>query len=104
MASGYINVYLGKDKKVSKKNHIKKYSIGNENKYKYIVVKPSDFKISSSAKYFILVESDKDSKAVFNLTIIKNSLKLPIEIGLPKPIGLGDKESVEFYFNNGKTD
>lgn len=41
-----------------------------------------------------------DTQAAFNMTMIKNSLKMPIEVGITKVVGLGEKESTELFFVN----
>lgn len=36
------------------------------------------------------------------MTVMKNQLKQPIEFGIIKPIGLGQMESADFFFQNTK--
>ena len=56
--------------------------------------------MSKPSYFYFKIESDKKSKAIFNMSVIKNSLKLPLEIGITKTVSLGELESAEYYFTN----
>lgn len=71
---------------------------GNERKYEYITVKPSKAPDNKSGNFYFRIQEMKNTKAAFIITVIKNSLKQRLEIGLTKQIGVGPKESAEFFF------
>lgn len=96
--TGMLRIYVGSSKNVGENEHLMMKDFGNEEKYEYIIVKPSSFPENKSGTFYFRIQETKNQKSAFILTVIKNSLKQQLEIGLPKQIGVGPKESAEFFF------
>jgi hypothetical protein len=99
MLSGFVNVYMGRDEKVSPSNYDEIYSLESGlSTHKFIQIQPHKYGVKTASEWFFFIDNPKLSESAFTLCVDKNNTKMPIEPGITKFTHLGPGEGTDYFY------
>ena len=100
MLSGFVDVYVSDDPKISEKNFKDKYEMeANLDVHKFFSVNPeSGYDIHRGELFYLLVKNSKDNDAGLTINVDKNSMDSAIIPGIKKFVRLAENEETNFFY------